>query len=153
LYEEMQSNVRDKVTDIIMRGRLTPQAISQEAATQMRERKPGEQVPDEAAADINRARDAQAQARAQAQAAAAGQAQRQPAARPAAAAPATATLRRATAGGGAGAKPTGGATGKTAIPAIGRNEVVTVINPQTGKQEQMKFKKAKPLLEQGWKLG
>ena len=153
LYEEMQSNVRDKVTDIIMRGRLTPQAISQEAATQMRERKPGEEVPDEAASDINRARDAQAQARAQAQAAAAGQAQRQPAARPTAAAPATATLRRASAGGRAGAKPAGGATGKTAIPAIGRNEVVTVINPQTGKQEQMKFKKAKPLLEQGWKLG
>ena len=73
--------------------------------------------------------------------------------RPSTAAPATATLGRR-AGQNRTAKPApGGPSAKTAIPAIGRNEVVTVINPENGKQEQMKFKKAKPLLEQGWKLG
>jgi len=35
---------------------------------------------------------------------------------------------------------------------IGRNEIVTVTNPETGESKQIKFKKAERLLEQGWKL-
>ena len=35
---------------------------------------------------------------------------------------------------------------------IGRNEIVTLMDPQSGKKETMKFKKAKSLLEQGWRL-
>ncbi|MEE2680760.1 MAG: hypothetical protein VX641_00130 [Planctomycetota bacterium] len=148
LYEEMQSNVRDKVTDIIMRGRLTPQALPPETTAQMQERRPGEPVPAEAAANIEQARQAQG-----APAAVQGAPRPQPAPRPAAAAPATATLGRGAPARRPGTPSAGAATGKSSIPAIGRNEVVTVIHPQTGKQEQMKFKKAKPLLEQGWKLG
>ncbi|MAA53200.1 MAG: hypothetical protein CMJ41_09345, partial [Phycisphaerae bacterium] len=34
----------------------------------------------------------------------------------------------------------------------GRNEMVTVLDPKTGKKETMKFKKAKPLIQQGWRL-
>ena len=35
---------------------------------------------------------------------------------------------------------------------LGRNEIVTVLDPRSGKKETMKFKKAKPLLQQGWRL-
>ena len=34
----------------------------------------------------------------------------------------------------------------------GRNEMVTLLDPKTGKKETMKFKKAKPLIQQGWRL-
>ena len=37
-------------------------------------------------------------------------------------------------------------------PAIGRNEIVTVVNPSNGESQQMKWKKAQPLLQEGWKL-
>ena len=152
LYEEMNSTIRDRVTDVIMRGRMTPQAISPESANEIAQRKPGEKVNEETRRELEAAQAGQPQgARPGTEGAPqmAAAAQR----RPSAAAPATATLGRR-AGQNRTAKPApGGPSAKTAIPAIGRNEVVTVINPENGKQEQMKFKKAKPLLEQGWKLG
>jgi hypothetical protein len=40
-----------------------------------------------------------------------------------------------------------------AKPTIGRNEIVAMVNPETGETEQMKWKKAQPLLEKGWTLG
>ena len=49
-------------------------------------------------------------------------------------------------------KPASRAATATA-PAIGRNEIVTMMNPETGKSEEMKWKKAQPLLKKGWKLG
>ena len=41
---------------------------------------------------------------------------------------------------------------RTPVQAIGRNEMVTLINPENGEREEMKFKKAKPLIDQGWRL-
>ena len=35
---------------------------------------------------------------------------------------------------------------------IGRNEVVKIVNPSTGETQEMKFKKAQPMLEEGWRL-
>ena len=65
--------------------------------------------------------------------------------RPAAAAPASGTL-------GSRGKPRKDSGGRAAAETIGRNEVVMVMDPKSGKKEEMKFKKAKPLLEQGWRL-
>jgi preprotein translocase subunit SecA len=47
--------------------------------------------------------------------------------------------------------------GETVIPIqasaqIGRNTVVKIINPETQAVEEMKFKKAEPLLKKGWRL-
>ena len=37
-------------------------------------------------------------------------------------------------------------------PAIGRNEIVTIENPETGERQERKWKKAKALVEEGWRL-
>ena len=148
LFDEMRSSVRDKVTDIIMRGRLAPQASRAPAG------QPGE--PTNAPSPQMAAAVAQARA-AQQQGVPAGDAQQAPGgqaeapARPTPARPAT-TMARA--GGGPAKSGTAqkGGPGAGAPPAIGRNEVVTVINPKTGKKEEMKYKKAKPLLQQGWRI-
>ena len=158
-FEEMQSTIQDKVTDVIMRGRLSPQATqSPQAALQAaaQAQAEGKEIPPEIAAALEQARARQqaAQQAAQQDEGASGGAAQAPAAaasapaarpaRPAAAAPATATL------GGAGARKDSG--GRSVAPTIGRNELVTVMDPKSGKKEQMKFKKAKPLLEEGWRL-
>ncbi len=41
---------------------------------------------------------------------------------------------------------------KRKSPAIGRNEIVTILNPETGEKQERKWKKAKALVEQGWRL-
>ena len=80
-----------------------------------------------------------------------GQAAPRPAAPPVAR-PATAAV-----AGAAEARRPGGAGGRAAQrPAnvkIGRNEMVTVMNPTTGEKQEMKFKKAEPLIRnEGWRL-
>jgi preprotein translocase subunit SecA len=126
LYEEMQMEIRDRVTDLIFKAKLQPQ-------TQPRAR-PGEE-----------------QQGAQKSAAAT----QQPAAQ------STRAVTAASEGGGVpGAPQSQGATTQkprqkppvNAALTLGRNEVVTVLDPKSGKKESMKFKKAKPLLEQGWRL-
>ncbi|MEE2661239.1 MAG: hypothetical protein VYC41_06590, partial [Planctomycetota bacterium] len=87
--------------------------------------------------------------------------------RPAQAAPAPAAPRptappvarpaTAAVAGAAEARRPGGAGGRAAQrPAnvkIGRNELVTVMNPTTGEKQEMKFKKAEPLIRnEGWRL-
>ena len=41
---------------------------------------------------------------------------------------------------------------KRKSPAIGRNEIVTIENPETGERQERKWKKAKALVEEGWRL-
>jgi preprotein translocase subunit SecA len=156
-FDEMQSTIQDKVTDVIMRGRLSPQATpSPQSMLQAaaRAEAEGKDIPPELAAAL-----AQAKARQQ-QALESGGGASQPTgspgtetaapatrSRPAAAAPATAAV-------GARTTPRRGkeSGGRSVAPTIGRNELVTVMDPKTGKKEEMKFKKAKPLLEEGWRL-
>ena len=128
LYEEMQMEIRDRVTDLIFKAKLQPQVQQQQQRAQ------GE-TPQQ------RASQTQPAAGATAAAAGAGSPQQQ---------------RDIEAAQQAGAKqprqaprsnrPAGGAV------TLGRNEIVTVLDPQSGKKETMKFKKAKPLLQQGWRL-
>ena len=84
----------------------------------------------------------------------------QPTPAPAAPRPATPPVARpatAAVAGAAEARRPGGAGGRAAQrPAnvkIGRNEMVTVMNPTTGEKQEMKFKKAEPLIrDEGWRL-
>ena len=134
--------MRDKVTDVIMKGRLTPQmAVPPTGNVPPADGASARPVPAPAPAGTGGV----------APPAAVPAARAMPP-RPAAAVPATATL--GAAGQAArGNRAPGGATRSTPkSAAIGRNEVVTVIDPQTGARQEMKYKKAKPLLEQGWKL-
>ena len=85
-----------------------------------------------------------------------GQAAPPPAA-PRPAAPPVARPATAAVAGAAEARRPGGAGGRAAQrPAnvkIGRNEMVTVMNPTTGEKQEMKFKKAEPLIrDEGWRL-
>jgi preprotein translocase subunit SecA len=153
-FDEMQSTIQDKVTDVIMRGRLSPQATPSPQAMLQAAAKAeaeGKEIPPELAAAL-----AQAKARQQQAAESGGGTQQAgapataaPAARPrpAAAAPSTAAV-------GARSTPRKGkeSGGRTVAPTIGRNELVTIMDPKTGKKEEMKFKKAKPLLGEGWRL-
>ena len=73
------------------------------------------------------------------------------------AAPPVARPATAAVAGAAEARRPGGAGGRAAQrPAnvkIGRNEMVTVMNPTTGEKQAMKFKKAEPLIrDEGWRL-
>ena len=80
-----------------------------------------------------------------------------PPAAPRPAAPPVARPATAAVAGAAEARRPGGAGGRAAQrPAnvkIGRNEMVTVMNPTTGEKQEMKFKKAEPLIrDEGWRL-
>jgi hypothetical protein len=129
--------VRDKVTDLIFKARLTPQ---------MAQRGPGAPAP---------AAPAPAPAEATPARAAPQPAQPAVAAATAMAAAGTATQRRDLeaanrAGTPAGARPK--REPARSGPTIGRNEMVTIQDPSTGKKETMKYKKAQAKISQGWKL-
>ena len=132
LFEDMTMEIRDKVTDLIFKARLQPQ-VAQRQESQP-EGAPNARPP------------ATAQGGAPPVAAAA-----------AAAAAGTNQQRRdieraQTAGGGATPPPARKRQPAAGAAAVGRNEVVTVLDPRSGKKEKMKYKKAKPLLQQGWRL-
>ena len=132
LYDEMLSVVEDKTTDVIMRGKMSYQTQT-----------PG---PEQPANSQQSAPDAQQQAQKPADAVANVEAGIQTQVNaPKVARPATQvqsrTLRKAPA-----------STKGPAVQAIGRNELVTMINPENGGREEMKYKKAKPLMDQGWRL-
>ncbi len=137
LFDEMEENLRERVTDIAFKGRLqAPAARTAPAAapeTAARSSQPPPSTP-------------------------------APAAKPSVAA-AAAMLAESDAGGteeqrrdleiaeqagtseaAAAAKPGAKA------PAIGRNEIVTIENPKTGERQERKWKKAKALVEEGWRL-
>ena len=136
LYDEMLSVVEDKTTDVIMRGKMSYQGQG--------ETPPGQRVkPAQTAVGAQQAPQAVGggtRARSAPSADEAPQAALPRAARPAAQVQAK----------NVGRKPA--SSGQTAVQAIGRNEMVTLINPENGEREEMKFKKAKPLMEQGWRL-
>ena len=52
----------------------------------------------------------------------------------------------------AGSESESAAVPKRKSPAIGRNEIVTIENPKTGERQERKWKKAKALVEEGWRL-
>lgn len=86
-----------------------------------------------------------------------GQVPSAPQSAPRTAAPPLARPATAAVAGAAEARRPGGAGGRAAQrPAnvkIGRNEMVTVMNPTTGEKQAMKFKKAEPLIrDEGWRL-
>ncbi|MCH2148103.1 MAG: hypothetical protein MK095_01575, partial [Phycisphaerales bacterium] len=120
LYEEMQMEIRDRVTDLIFKAKLQPQ-IQQRG-------RPGEEAK------------------------AAPRPAPAPAAQTTRAATAGATAPPAAQGQAASAQQPRQKSPANAAMTLGRNEVVTVLDPKSGKKETMKFKKAKPLLEQGWRL-
>ena len=137
LFQEMQDRLRERVTDIAFKGRLQPQ------------------VPRGTAAASGRPTEAAAAPRAAAPVAAA---------RPSVAA-AAAMLAEASATDGteeqrrdlelaeqAGSATAGGGRAGT-LPAIGRNEVVTIEHPESGDRQELKWKRAEKLVkEEGWRL-
>ena len=139
LYDEMISVVEDKTTDVIMRGKMSYQGQGKNP--------PGQRV--------NPAEDADG---AQQAAPAVGggtegqSAQNATKAPPANQAGLPRVVRPAAQVQSKKAKKKPASSGQTAVQAIGRNEMVTLLNPESGEREEMKFKKAKPLIEQGWRL-
>ncbi len=136
LYDEMLSAVEDKTTDVIMRGKMSYGGQGQSA--------PGVNAgsPQQQATETGGAPAPSAAATARVdpnQASMASPAAQRPI-RPAAQVQQKKTPRKT------------GSPGQAAVQAIGRNEIVTLINPENGEREEMKFKKAKPLMEQGWRL-
>jgi preprotein translocase subunit SecA len=136
LYDEMISVVEDKTTDVIMRGKMTYQ--SQGANP------PGQRVNSAQAADGAQQAPADVAGGTEAQSAQDATKATQPAL-PRVVRPAAQVQSKK-----ARKKPA--SSGQTAVQAIGRNEMVTLLNPESGEREEMKFKKAKPLIEQGWRL-
>ena len=128
LYEEMQMEIRDRVTDLIFKAKLQPQ-VQQRPAADAPKAKP---TPPQPAGGSTAAAAAAAGAGSPQQQRDIEAAQQAGAKRPAQAAR---TNRPA-------------ASGVT----LGRNEIVTVLDPRSGKKETMKYKKAMPLLKQGWRL-
>jgi preprotein translocase subunit SecA len=146
LFDEMWEKIRDQVTDLIFKGKLMPQVVpSQQQQPQGGNGAPAQTAPQD-------------------------QAQRQPASPPTedpAAAAVAAAAAAASAGTDAQRRDIEAAdrAGASQQPAekpkrkpvrvsntIGRNELVTITNPSTGETRELKFKKAQPLIEDGWKL-
>ena len=137
LFDEMKEQVRDRLTDLVFKGRLQAQPA-----------KPAPPAPAAAVQKTEAARPsvsaaAAMMAEAAEEADAGTEAQRRD----------LEIAERA----GASPSETGGSTASTAtkpkaVPAIGRNEMVGVINPETGQREEMKWKKAEALVKKGWKL-
>jgi preprotein translocase subunit SecA len=139
LYDEMLSVVEDKTTDVIMRGKMSYQGTTKAPNQQAGSAQPGPV----ATRGETGTEAATATATATATRPDADQANQPRATRAARAA----TQVQAK-------KPRMGAASpnRTPVQAIGRNEMVTLINPENGEREEMKFKKAKPLIDQGWRL-
>ena len=137
LYGEMEETLRERVTDVAFKGRLQPQAPRQAPAET--------ESPKEAAPAAAPAVPAPAARRSVAAAAA----------MLAEAEEGTDEQRRdleiaEQAGASSDAEPVKSAR---KAPAIGRNEIVTIENPETGERQERKWKKAKPLVEdEGWRL-
>ncbi|MHC4810126.1 MAG: preprotein translocase subunit SecA, partial [Planctomycetota bacterium] len=144
LFEEMESGIRDKVTDLVFKGRLMPQVAP--APTQPA-------APPAASAD-QPAGGGDAATGGTPAPSAAPAAPRPP--RPAQ--PSTAAV-SAAAESEADGQSTAAATAErprpvpaSGPPTIGRNELVRIMNPASGETQELKYKKAQPMLEQGWRL-
>jgi preprotein translocase subunit SecA len=126
LFEDMQKTIRDKVTDLIFKARLQPQIQRRPQPQQdpAQQQAPQQPAPAQPRRPIQPAQPATAAVAAAAAAAPAAQAGAAPAKRQ----PARAKQK------------------------IGRNEMVTIVNPTTGEKETLKYKKALDKLESGWRL-
>lgn len=137
LFDEMKEQVRDRLTDLVFKGRLQAQGSRPAAPA------PTAAVQKTEAARPSVSAAAAMMAEAADEADAGTEAQRR-------------DLEIAERAGAADADTTGSKTATAAkpkaAPAIGRNEMVSVINPETGEREQMKWKKAESLVKKGWKL-
>ena len=135
LFQEMQDRLRERVTDIAFKGRLQPQVPRSNAAAPAR---PAESAP-RSAAPVAAARPSVAAAAAMlAEASGADGTEEQ-----------RRDLELAEQAGSAPAS--GGRTGT--LPAIGRNEVVTIEHPESGERQELKWKRAEKLVkEDGWRL-
>ncbi len=138
LFEEMESGIRDKVTDLVFKGRLMPQvAPPPPAAAQA----PAAAPPAAASAPTSAPTSAPAAPRA-----------------PRPAQPSTAAVSAVAEPDTAGGE-TAAATAErprpvpaAGPPTIGRNELVRIMNPATGETQEVKYKKAQPMIEEGWRL-
>ena len=148
LFDEMKEQIRDRLTDLVFKGRLQPQAARPaqgDGSTPARPAAAGRTAPVQ---KLEAARSAVAAAAAMlAEAGEDAEAGTEEQRR---------DLEIAERAGAADADTTGSKTATAAkpkaAPAIGRNEMVSVINPETGEREQMKWKKAESLVKKGWKL-
>ncbi|MCP4836587.1 MAG: hypothetical protein GY895_17685 [Phycisphaera sp.] len=144
LFNEMQDTLRERVTDVAFKGKLQPQAPRPAADAPVpasREADGGgtataapPQVPTAARRSVAGA----AAMLAEAESEAGTEEQRR-------------DLEIAEQAGTEAAS-AGSATPKRKAPAIGRNEIVTIENPETGERQERKWKKAKALVEEGWRL-
>ncbi len=134
----MKEQVRDRLTDLVFKGRLQAQGSRPAAPA------PTAAVQKTEAARPSVSAAAAMMAEAADEADAGTEAQRR-------------DLEIAERAGSADAETAGSKTATAArpkaAPAIGRNEMVSIINPETGEREEMKWKKAEPLVKKGWKLG
>ena len=149
LFDEMKKQIRDRLTDLVFKGRLQPQAARPaqgDGSTPARPAAAGRTAPVQ---KLEAARSAVAAAAAMlAEAGEDAEAGTEEQRRDLEIAE-RAGSEEATASGASARTP---APSRTA-PAIGRNEVVTVIDPVSGERQEMKWKKAEPLVKKGWKLG
>ena len=149
LFDEMKEQIRDRLTDLVFKGRLQPQAARPaqgDGSTPARPAAAGRTAPVQ---KLEAARSAVAAAAAMlAEAGEDAEAGTEEQRRDLEIAE-RAGSEEATASGASARTP---APSRTA-PAIGRNEVVTVIDPASGERQEMKWKKAEPLVKKGWKLG
>ena len=150
LFDEFDDHVRDRITDLAFKGKVAPQAAPQQQQPQKTTRNTKSQTSP--AATPSPARPAVSAATAMLQEAESNAKQGTESQRrdleiaQQAGSPASDDGKK---------KPQRSATQRApsgAAPAIGRNEIVTILNPQTGEPQQMKWKKAQPLINQGWKL-
>ena len=142
LFNEMEDNLRERVTDVAFKGRLQaqtprPQGTAGPAGAQAG----GQPAPRPPAEPVAAARPSVAAAAAMIAEAEAGQS-------------GTEEQRRdleiaEQAGNGSSESST---RAVTKAPAIGRNEIVTIENPETGERQERKWKKAKALVEEGWRI-
>ena len=137
LFEEMESGIRDKVTDLVFKGRLMPQVAPPPPAA------PAAAAAAALAGETGGGAPAPAPAAARA---------------PRPAQPSTAAV-SAVAEPDAGGEATAAATAErprpvpsAGPPTIGRNELVRIVNPATGETQEVKYKKAQPMIEEGWRL-
>ena len=138
LFGEMEDTLRERVTDIAFKGKLQPQARPGEGTAPRPQGGSGETpaVPRPVPEAARRSVTAAAAMLAEAEGDAGTEEQRR-------------DLEIAEQ---AGSEAAADAAPRRRSPAIGRNEIVTIENPATGERQERKWKKAKALVEEGWRL-
>ncbi len=149
LYDEMHETIRNKVTDLIFKAKLTPHM---NAPSQQRQQPPSPQEDGSSGEGRGPAPGSPQVERRPVSAA-------QPATAAAVAAAAAAgtdrqrrDLEQAEQAGASQQSERRKPQPRRAGPTIGRNEMVTIVNPATGEKETLKYKKAQDRINNGWRL-